>query len=173
MLQPDARKRRRAPRGAPPRATARSGRSGHCRGWSGAETARNPGTPARCERCSGGRKTDGPAISRSLSSTRPELCGSMPAAIRSSVVLPEPEGPSRQSTSPGSAVKRDIRQGFAAGTEGMADVFEGELGGEGDAGRDPRGGRRIGRRSDRTFTRQAPVDSGPLPLPLRRPVNHL
>src|SRR5690606_8645923 len=53
----------------------------------------------------GGRKTAGPAISRSLSSTRPDVCGSMPAAMRSNVVLPEPEGPSRQSTSPGSAAK--------------------------------------------------------------------
>src|SRR5690606_25377381 len=55
------------------------------------------------ERCSGGRKTLGPAISRSLRSTRPVSWLSIPAAMRKSVVLPEPDGPRRHSTSPGSA----------------------------------------------------------------------
>ena len=52
-------------------------------------------------RFSGGTKRAGPATSKSLMSTRPPVGRSMPAAIRSSVVLPLPEGPSRHTTSAG------------------------------------------------------------------------
>ena len=52
-------------------------------------------------RFSGSTKRAGPATSWSLMSTRPPVGRSMPAATRSSVVLPQPEGPSRHTTSAG------------------------------------------------------------------------
>jgi hypothetical protein len=52
-------------------------------------------------RRSGGTNVEGPATSRLSMSTRPESGRSMPEAILRRVVLPQPEGPSRQSTSPG------------------------------------------------------------------------
>src|SRR4029079_12008800 len=52
-------------------------------------------------RFSGGTKRLGPATSCPSMSTRPALGRSTPEAILSSVVLPHPEGPTRQTISPG------------------------------------------------------------------------
>jgi hypothetical protein len=52
-------------------------------------------------RFSGGTKRLGPAISCPSNSRRPASGFSIPAAMRSSVVLPQPEGPRRQAISPG------------------------------------------------------------------------
>ena len=87
------------------------------------------------ERCSGGRNTDGPAISRPLSSTRPVVCGSMPAAIRSSVVLPEPEDRAGRAPRPARPQRDVVAASRRAGREGMADVLESQPRGEGDARR--------------------------------------
>jgi hypothetical protein len=56
----------------------------------------------------------GPRASWPSSSTRPDVGRATPAAILSSVVLPQPEGPSRHSTSPGQhvegyVVQREVR----------------------------------------------------------------
>src|SRR5262245_30989395 len=66
-------------------------------------------------RCSGGTKRCGPATSRSLMRTRPPVGLSMPEATRSSVVLPHPDGPSRQTTSAGATSKlKPLRAAVAA-----------------------------------------------------------
>ena len=51
-------------------------------------------------RCAGTPRMDSPS-----SSTSPESGVSKPASIRSAVVLPQPEGPSRASSSPGWTVR--------------------------------------------------------------------
>ncbi len=61
----------------------------------------------------------------------------MPAAILSSVVLPEPEGPSRHRTSPGSAASVTSAQRLRLRAIGVADALERQARGEGDAGGDP------------------------------------
>ena len=50
-----------------------------------------------------------PATSRSLIRMRPALGRSTPAASRSSVVLPQPDGPSSETISPGAMSRRKIR----------------------------------------------------------------
>ena len=89
----------------------------------------------------------------------------MPAAILSSVVLPEPEGPSRHSTSPGSADRLTSRSVSASGAEGMADVLEGEPRGEGDAG-----GHAAMPDALPASLNEKPPDAG---ISFRPPVNHL
>src|SRR5690606_10071483 len=49
-----------------------------------------------------GTKRSGPATSQSLIKMRPDVGFSIPDAMRRRVVLPQPDGPSRQTISPGS-----------------------------------------------------------------------
>ena len=62
----------------------------------------------------------------------------MPAAILSSVVLPEPEGPSRHKHLARLGRQADVAQRFGGRAEGVADMFEGQPRREGDACRDTR-----------------------------------
>ena len=88
-------------RAAPRRARCR-GCAGHSRCWlppSSAERARSSGTPCRRRAA----PPAAPVTSWSPKRMRPPASGdSRPAIRRSRVVLPQPEGPSSASTSPGS-----------------------------------------------------------------------
>ena len=60
--------------------------------------------------CGGTRVT-----SRPLRTTRPSVGRMNPAMIRSSVVLPQPEGPSSVTSSPSAIVERDVLERRDAG----------------------------------------------------------
>ena len=72
-------------------------------------------------RAAGGR----PETSRPPSSIVPSSCGSRPAIARSSVVLPQPEGPRKQTNSPRDVQRDRVQRGKGAkalGEIGDADV---------------------------------------------------
>ena len=66
-----------------------------------------------------------PVMSLSPTSTVPESAHSNPAAMRSAVVLPQPDGPSRLISSP-VAIARSKRSSATCSAERLADAGEGE-----------------------------------------------
>ena len=100
-----------------------AGRRRRCRRPSGWGRWRSSGTPCRCCacaaaacRCAGRRSGSAP-----LSSSQ------KPATMRSSVVLPQPEGPSSVKNSPSRDGDRDVVDG-AHGAEGPADAIDRDAG---------------------------------------------
>ncbi len=95
------------------RGRLRAGRRRRCGRRPGAGTARSPGTPCRC---AAPRAAGAPAGSRPPRRTRrisPALAGSRPATARSSVVLPQPEGPISTPMLAGAQAQRDLVHGRA------------------------------------------------------------
>ena len=76
-------------------------------------------------RASGGTIVPGVDSTRSASAIWPLRTGSKPATQRRSVLLPQPDGPSRQPISPGASVN-DRSRSTGTCAVGMRDVADGK-----------------------------------------------
>ena len=93
-------RRRRAGRARGPRARGAAGRSRRSRPRSGAGRARSPGRPSRPGAARAAPRCRRPRRACRSSSIVPASGASKPAIRRSSVVLPQPDGPSSATNSP-------------------------------------------------------------------------
>ena len=83
--------------------------------------ARSSGRPSRCRACCGQHVVDDRVADADL----PSVMSSSPATIRSAVVLPQPDGPTRTTNSPSATSRSRPSDGPGAVRVDLADALEG------------------------------------------------